>query len=111
MDLGRFVLVFLLLKVLGLEDGHIPTFWLPLYVYVCINIYIYIYIYILCIYMYVMHKARVCISVSITWGSTKTPRKIQKVGPPSSGLKYSYGVDALVDLLFGSVQGCGPASV
>ena len=31
MDLGRFGLVLLLVQALGLEDSHIPTFWLLLY--------------------------------------------------------------------------------
>ena len=29
-DLGRFMLVFLLFWVLGMDDNHIPTFWLLL---------------------------------------------------------------------------------
>ena len=32
MSLGRFMLIFLPLYSLGLGDGHIPTFWLLLYV-------------------------------------------------------------------------------
>ena len=32
MNLGLFVVVYVLSLIWGVEDGHVPTFWPPLYI-------------------------------------------------------------------------------